>query len=170
MLEKIQENNQNRYVMIVINFKDEITKPLKDLKIIQNPECPIYIINIPQPNDASEITYYENLNVELDNLKKAQKKGGNSRHKTTNDIKEFVIISMFKVIYETEKYKKYENIGNSISNELTKLIDAKKEQLEIFMQQYQITHKDILIDAIKYNEEKAGGQINEWCRQIMSKR
>ena len=170
MLEKIQENNQNRYVMIVINFKDEVTKPLKDLKIIQNPKCPIYIINIPQPNDTSEITYYENLNVELDNLKKAQKKGGNSRHKTTNDIKEFVITPMFKVIYETEKYKKYENIGNSISNELTKLIDAKKEQLEIFMQQYQITHKDILIDAIKYNEEKAGGQINEWCRQLMSKR
>lgn len=179
ILEKYRNLTDTWNYYLVMSFTIEKTSQLKEIKVIENPICKIFEIEVMQreikkPDDLLEEvefnfddSFLEFENMKFDNIQK-RKDGGNKRHKNTTIIKTEVIKPMFLYKQKTKESTNVSEIANSVINELNQLeYSENSTKIQKFMNKYSINNHQSIQKTINYLKDKSdGGQIAKWCYQL----
>lgn len=183
ILEECRGSVNERHVCLLMNFKEEPSSQLKEIKIIENPLCKIFEIDVTK-RDASKgvnllelpytdcgLTEFEG--IEFSNTIDMQSKCGKARHNDTTVIKTDIIKPMFLYKKQTNENAKVSDISNSIIKELNSLDDLNDNspKIQSFMTKYSINDYQSIAKTIEYlQKNNDGGQIPSWCYQVSNEK
>ena len=184
ILEKHRNSTDTCNYYLVMNFKIEESDQLNRIKIIENPICKIFEIDVTQqeikkPHDhfkAIELNFDDIFlgfeNIEFYNYVEEKGKGGKKKHANTTIVKTEVIKPMFLYRKQLKATAKISEIANSIINELNSLQENKTEEKILkFMNKYSINSNKAIEAALGYiKNNDDGGQISIWCYQLSNKK
>lgn len=184
---EIYANQYNdKCIFIIINFKEEINNQFNYVRLMKQDYCKIFEIDCTQIIDYIDqlnnttinfidekkdsnwvqktipIIEFEDMPKIIDNSNYI--KGANKKNKDTNLIKIQIIKQMFKIIRQDSIDRNITYSVANISRKIIKNLNQKSEKT--LMQEYNFKDISILKKAIKYNNDKNGGQIESWCYQI----
>lgn len=167
VLEEAKKSPSDKHLYLIVNFKEENTKQLNEVKIIENEICKIYHINAAIQANVDNVRMISFDGLDISKLNRDRQKfvqGAKIRHEKTDTIKHHVIKPIFTAKKQTGKSRKVSEIANSIVKELQ---DLEKVNLEAFAKKYSIADLTHLEDMMEYLSSKEdGGQISEWCYQL----
>ncbi len=178
ILEKCRGLNNEKHIYLIMNFKEELASQLKDIKIIENPLCKIFEVDVTKRDAAQtdclseqeslDLGFIEFEGVEFSNTTDMQSQGGKARHSDTTIIKAEVIKPMFLHRKQANENAKVSEISGSIIKELNSLYghNDNSQKVQNFMNKYAISdyqHIQTTIAYLKKNND--GGQIGNWCYQ-----
>lgn len=187
MLEVCRDINDEKHIYLIMNFKDEPAKQLKEVRVIENPICKIFEIDVTrrelgEPDNLLELPNFELYEnefqlegsfLEFEDMEfdytaniEEKRKGGKARHRDTTIIKTKIVKVMFLHKKQENESSKVSEIANSIITELNSL-DGHNDnsgKVQRFMSKYIISHyQHIQISIDYFQKHNDGGQISEWC-------
>jgi len=178
-LENCRGLNDERHIYLIMNFKDEPTSQLNDIKIIANPLCKIFEVDVTkrdaeQEDNLSEqgsldLGFVKFEGVEFANTTDMQSQGGKARHSDTTIIKTEVIKPMFLHRRQSSENAKVSDISNGIIKDLNSLDghNDNSKKMQSFMGKYSINDYQNIEKTIEYlKQNNDGGQIGTWCYQV----
>lgn len=179
ILEKYRNLTDTWNYYLLMNFKTEKANQLKEIKVIENPICKIFEIDVTQkeikkPDPCLEEVEFnlddsilEFENMKFDSIQK-RKDGGNKRHENTTIIKTEIIKPMFLYRRNANAHAKVSEISDAIIKELNGLQGGKtSEKVQNFLEKYSINSDIAIQKAINYiKKNDDGGQITTWCYEL----
>ena len=160
-----------------MNFNEDPSKQLTAIKKSEKKGFKIVEIDVlDQENKQTDIFDSWDIDLdadfEVDNMfveyekssNNPYKKGAGIKNEKTNNIKRYVIKSMFLSKKEKNKKRKVSEIKNSIIKELQNL---DKSKFGDFSKKYSISKNLYLEQTLEYLDKKQdGGKIEDWCYDI----
>lgn len=178
ILESCRGLDDEKHVYLIMNFKEEPANQLKDIKIIENPLCKIFEVDVTKRDaeqtdclseqESLDLGFIEFEGIEFPNTTDIQSQGGKARHSDTTIIKTDVIKPMFLHRRQANENTKVSDISNAIIKELNSLYghNDNSQKVQSFMNKYAIDDYQNIEKTIEYlQKNNDGGQIGNWCYQ-----
>lgn len=164
LLEKYRHLNNEKHVCLMMNFEDAQANQLREIKIIENPRCKIFEIDVTNrgeekaedlfelPDDNLDFTQFENMLFKDTRYLAEKRKGGESSHKDHQAIK-----AQVETLCAEELNKKTYPSAMQLSKQVAKrMIDEFPQLLQSFQ-----PYKTHLIDGSDWTNPT----FYRWCKK-----
>ncbi|MBN8827128.1 MAG: hypothetical protein J0H68_00275 [Sphingobacteriia bacterium] len=144
ILETFRGSDNEKHIYLIMNFKEEPANQLKEVKIIENPICKIFEVNVTNRNNTKEndlcafpdfdwgFPEFEDINFTDDRYIKEKRKGGENSYQAYKPLRDKVTELCTK-----ELGKKNYDSANLLCNKVANIIEKKYPHLLNSFQPYQ---------------------------------
>ena len=179
-VEHVQSLPNTHGTVIVVNFDEEDSNQLTEIKKKRYDECELVEIYAQREEVSDQFEYdgfldeskieFEDVTIEFaevdwdfdENYKNEKRRGGHSRHRETTEIKQHIVKPMF-LNKEKIKGPSVKQRAKKISDKLCETGSMTDEQLETFSNNYGLEFKVLKASKAYFLPEKER-QIYDWCR------
>ena len=181
-VEHVQSIPNTKGVVLVINFDDEDSNQLTEIKKMRYAECVLLEIYAQREEKQDYFTHegfldeskieFEDFTIEFadvdwefdENYTDEKRRGGQQRHRQTTEIKEELIQPMFSN-RDLIKGKSVKQQAEKINSELAQVPTMSESEIELFSKKYGVKLL-ALKKASPYFQGDRKDQVYKWCLDI----